>query len=77
MTDPSAQHARPTPEEIGTVLASARALRHRQSGPARTWLRFMGYLASLVNMLPDCRPHMRPLQMHVLQAYRPHVDTLS
>ena len=75
--DLPAQRACPTPERIGTVMAAARALRHRQSAPARTWLRFLGYLASLVDVLPDCRLRMRPLQIHVLQAYRPHVDGLS
>ena len=48
----------------------------RQQASARVWLRFLGYLASLVDVLPDCRLHMRPLQIHLLRHYSPSRDLL-
>ena len=71
------QLARPSPERIGKLLAATRALRARRSAPAKTWLQLLGYMASLVDVLPDCRLHMRPLQIHLLRHYRPNVDPLS
>ena len=58
------QLARPTQERVGKILVAARALRARETAPARTWMQFLGYLASLVEVLPDCRLYMRPLQIH-------------
>ena len=60
------QLARPTRERVGKILVAARALRARETAPARTWMQFLGYLASLVEVLPDCRLYMRPLQIHFL-----------
>ena len=70
------QLARPSPDRVGTILAAARSLRNRHVAPARTWLQFLGYLASLVDVLPDCRLYIRPLQIH-LQVYQPNLDPLS
>ena len=69
--------ARPTPERVGTILAAARSLRDKHVASARSWLQFLGYLASLVDVLPDCRLYMRPLQIHFLGHFRPNVDPLS
>ena len=71
------QLARPSSERVGNILAATRALRARRAAPARTWMQLLGYMASLVDVLPDCRLHMRPLQIHLLQHYRPNVDPLS
>ena len=71
------QLARPTRERVGKILVAARALRARETAPARTWMQFLGYLASLVEVLPDCRLYMRPLQIHFLRFFRPNVDPLS
>ena len=71
------QLARPSPDRVNTIIAAALRLRRRRQAPARTWLQFLGYLASLVDVLPDCRLHMRPLQMHLLRHYRPSVDALT
>ena len=69
--------ARPTPERVGTILAAARSLRDKHVASARSWLQFLGYLASPVDVLPDCRLYMRPLQIHFLGHFRPNVDPLS
>ena len=58
-------------------MAAALRLRRRRQAPARVWLQFLGYLASLVVVLPDCRLHMRPLQLHLLRHYRPNRDPLT
>ena len=65
------QLARPTRERVGKILVAARALRARETAPARTWMQFLGYLASLVEVLPDCRLYMRPLQIHFLRFFGP------
>ena len=65
------QLARPTRERVGKILVAARALRARETAPARTWMQFLGYLSSLVEVLPDCRLYMRPLQIHFLRFFGP------
>ena len=65
------QLARPSPRRIATIVAVARLLRCRRQAPAKTWLQFPGYLSSLVDVLPDCRLLMRPLQLHFLRNYQP------
>ena len=75
--DIPSQLARPSPARITTIVAAALRLRRRRQAPARVWLQFLGYLASLVDVLPDCRLHMRPLQLHLLRHYRPNRDSLT
>ena len=71
------QLARPSPGRIATIVAAARLPRSRRQAPAKTWLRFLGYLSSLVDVLPDCRLLMRPLRLFFLRNYRPGRDPLS
>ena len=47
------------------------------AGPGQGVAPFLGYLASLVDVLLDCRLHMHPLQLHLLRHYRPSVDSLT
>ena len=69
------QLARPSPDRVNTIMAAASRLRRQAS--ARVWLQFLGYLASLVVVLPDCRLHMRPLQIHLLRHYSHSRDLLT
>ncbi|XP_038059021.1 uncharacterized protein LOC119730278 [Patiria miniata] len=39
--------------------------------PARAWLRLLGLMASLVDLVDFCRLRMRPIQLHLLSFYRP------
>ena len=71
------QLARPSPDRVNTIMAAASRLRRRRQASARVWLQFLGYLASLVDVLPDCRLHMRPLQIHLLRHYSPSRDLLT
>ena len=69
--------ARPSPGRIATIVAAARLPRSRRQAPAKSRLRFLGYLSSLVDVLPDCRLLMRPLRLFFLRNYRPGRDPLS
>ena len=61
----------PTLERQRAVQAGADLLLSRPSSPARAWLVFLGYLASLVEVVPWCRLQMRELQWHLLAHFRP------
>ena len=63
--------ALPTTDSAGPGVYSklGEHLHRRRQAPARVWLQFLGYLASLVDVLPDCRLHMHPLQLHLLRHY--------
>ena len=71
------QLARPSERRIATIAAAARLLSSRRQAPAKQWLQFLGYLSSLVDVLPDCRLLMRPLQLHFLRNYQPGRDPLT
>ena len=71
------QLAWPSPYRVNTIMAAASRLRRRRQASARVWLQFLGYLASLVVVLPDCRLHMRPLQIHLLRHYSHSRDLLT
>ncbi|XP_033648107.1 uncharacterized protein LOC117307460 [Asterias rubens] len=45
--------------------------------PARAWLKLLGFIASLVDLVSWCRLRMRPLQLHLLSHYRPKRDYIS
>nr|XP_054759272.1 uncharacterized protein LOC129265291 [Lytechinus pictus] len=70
------QIARPSPDRVRAIVALARSLRERSFVKARTWLRLLGFMASLVDILQDCRLLMRPFQKYLLYYYRPSVDSL-
>ena len=63
--------ARPTQERILAVQEGARVLLGSPLSSARAWLVFLGYLASLVDLVPWCRYHMRDLQFHLLRYFDP------
>ena len=65
------QLARPTVERIAKILAAARALQRSPQATALAWLQFLGHLASLVDVFPDCRHHIRQLQIYLLRYWRP------
>ena len=69
--------ARPTLERVSAVQEGIRVLLEFPSAPARAWLVFLGYLASLVDLVPWCRFHMRDLQFHLLRHFSPASRDLS
>ena len=68
---------RPTTERVLAVQAGANLLLERPSAPARAWLVFLGYLASLVDVVPWCLFHMRDLQFHLLGFFVPSLRNLA
>jgi hypothetical protein len=47
--------------------------------PAKAWLKLLGLMASLVDIVDFCRLRMRPIQLHLLSHYQPrrhHIDHL-
>ncbi|XP_041477327.1 uncharacterized protein LOC121425366 [Lytechinus variegatus] len=70
------QIARPSPDRVQAIVSLARALRASSSVKARTWLRLLGYMASLVDILQDCRLLMRPFQRYLLRYFKPNADSL-
>ena len=61
----------PTRERRETLIQTVFALSHRQSAPARAWLVLLGYMASMVDLIPYCSLRMRPIQWHLLSFFRP------
>ena len=61
----------PTAERLESLNDSIRAVESAASSPAKAWLRVLGLLASLVDVVPLCRLRMRPLQFHNLSFFRP------
>ena len=45
--------------------------------PALLWQRFLGHLASFVDLVPNCRLLIRPLQLHLLRFFTPLSDPQS
>ena len=69
----------PTSERVEAVISGVLLLLHGSGAPARAWLVLLGYMASLVDLVPYCRLRMRPLQWHLLAFFRPasrRYDTL-
>ena len=61
----------PSAERIAALRDAVAGLMQAPQSPARVWLRVLGLLASLVDVVPLCRLHMRPLQFHLLSYFRP------
>ncbi|XP_072037404.1 uncharacterized protein [Amphiura filiformis] len=63
--------ARPSPERSMNIIQCVKILSAESHAPATAWLRVLGLMASLVDLVPNCRMHMRPIQLHLLAFYRP------
>ena len=68
--------ARPADHRIESLITLIRSLLRLPLARAKVWLRLLGLMASLVDLVVDCRFHMRVTQMHVLRHYRPTRDSL-
>jgi len=68
---------RPSPERVERLRTSVQSLFHSHSATAFTWLQVLGLMASMVDILPWCRLHMRPLQLHLNFYFQPKVNDLS
>lgn len=75
--DLAAGKAYPTEERLDRLTRLALTFLKCDVAPAKTWLVLLGIMASLVDILDLCRLHMRPLQVHLLQYYKPGKDLLT
>ena len=70
IVSPSEERVLSLVNEISLLLSSPRST-------AYAWLRVLGMMASLVDLVPLCRLRMRPLQFHLLGWFRPVTRDLS
>ena len=63
--------ALPSALRIKTVTRAARRLERQTTTPrARDWQRFLGFLGSLIDLVPDCRAHMRAVQFNLSRQWK-------
>jgi len=67
----------PSPERVSRLRMSVQSLIHSLSATAFIWLQVLGLMASMVDIVPYCRLHMRPIQLHLNYHYRPYVHEIS
>nr|XP_054752833.1 uncharacterized protein LOC129258617 [Lytechinus pictus] len=67
--------ARPSPDRVQSITPRPLS-RGRSHVKARVWLQLLGHMASLDDVMQDCRLYMRLFQRHLLRHYRPGVDPL-
>ncbi|XP_038046795.1 uncharacterized protein LOC119721003 [Patiria miniata] len=75
--DMTTGRAMPSGERCQTLWDCIGIFRSSPILPAKSWLRLLGLMASLVDLVPWCRMHMRPLQLHLLYHFRPRKDPIS
>jgi hypothetical protein len=59
----------PSMERVESVIRNVEDLKGRSSAPARQWMRCLGLMASLVEIVPWCRLRMRAIQLHLARHY--------
>ena len=69
--------ARPTNDRISNLCQCVALFLSATVAPARAWLRLLGFMASMVDIVPYCRLKMRPIQLHLLSFYRPRTDDID
>jgi len=67
----------PSPERVERLRTSVQSLFHSLSATAFVWLQVLGFMASMVDVVPWCRLRMRPLQLHLNCFYKPTIHSLS
>ena len=66
--------ARPLEHRVLAVQGVIRDLTGGCLATALLWQMFLGHLASFVDLVPNCRMLMRPLQLHFLRFFTPLID---
>lgn len=66
--------ARPVERRVLALQAVIQELTSSPFAPALLWQKFLGHLASFVDLVPNCRLLMRPLQLHFLRFFTPLTD---
>ena len=68
---------RPTAERVDNLLECVHLMSLAQDAPAVAWLRLLGLMASMVDLVPYCRFRMRLIQLQLLRHFRPSRHPLS
>ena len=69
--------ARPVEHRVVALQSLIQELTASPAVPALLWQRVLGHLASFVDLVPNCRLLMRPLQLHFLRFFSPLSDSQS
>ena len=69
--------ARPVEPRVLVLQSLIQELVASPTVPALLWQKVLGHLASLVDLVPNCRLLMRPLQLHLLRFFTPLLDSQS
>ena len=67
----------PSEERIHSLKEAIQSLEGSAVSPALAWLRALGLMASMVDVVPLCRLHMRPIQFHLLTYFKPTLRDLQ
>ena len=68
------RHALPSQERVRVVTGRARGLLRPGAPRARQWRSLLGHLASLVDLVPHARAHMRAIQLNLSDHWTPIRD---
>ena len=68
---------RPVERRVVALQSLVQELTASPVAPALLWQKFLGHLASFVDLVPNCRLLMRPLQLHFLRFFTPLSDSQS
>ena len=69
--------ATPSQERVNNLAVCARILAEADTAPAVAWLKVLGLMASMVDLIPYCRLHMRVIQIHLMAHYKPSIHRVS
>ena len=69
--------AGPSHKRVANLRQCVQLFLQRTSASALAWLRLLGLMASMVDLVGFCRLRMRPLQLHLLAFYRLKRDKLG
>lgn len=67
----------PTDKRFQDLKQTCQFVMSKRLLKARDWLKLLGLMASLVDVLPVCRLRMRPIQIHVLKHFKPSEHHLT
>ena len=68
----------PTPERVTKLVSAALNMTNLQVyAEARDFLHLLGLMSSCIEIIPNARLHMRPIQIHLLKFWRPVSQNLE
>jgi len=67
----------PSDDRVLNLISCSIFLMNMGEAPAIVWLKVLGLMASMVDLVPWCRFHMRPLQLHLMFYYRPAIHGIQ